>query len=199
MKIQQVAEMLKDLDIKLKLWSKGYAECNPKEKIVFLPMRYLNQDNLSQIALALLHEVQHIQRTTYDSNKLAKTKEEAFILNCVEDARIDKNLMDTYDLRPTYRKIYLEKFKEKGFKRTVPLFEQIALTTLLFVVNFANVVKASRKVLAFIKKEKLIARYLKIMGLLDKLEVEPTTTLYKKTREEVEDTTDAIIRFTDKE
>lgn len=186
-KITEVAKLLKEHNIKLLLWEEPYSKCLLKERVVMLPMEYLDPEKLLSICLALAHEIEHINHTTFDVERIAKMNtDEFFIFNCIEDVRLDMGLIAKYDIEDLYRKVYIDRYQRKPFKRKWSFFQQVGWGAILSVLSMTEAVKLTKKVQRFIKKHDIIAKFLRGAGLLDKLEEKPTDKLYLETREHIE-------------
>lgn len=192
MKITHIAKVMRKYNIKILLWEEQYAKCMVKERVILMPLDYLDNSKLPEIVLALLHEVEHINRTTFDAKKLTDTKDQFFILNCMEDIRLDQSLMERYKLESLYRKVYSKLFGGKPFKRNWCRLQKIAWTTMLNMLGLIDTITVQPSIGKFIHKHNIKAKFLRGVGLLDELEADPTPRRYSITRKHIQSVTNLL-------
>ena len=178
--IKKLRRMLSKSNVNLVVFDHDVPLCMPTTRTIYIPATYL-EEGLDDLALkttmlSVVHEVQHILRTTFDVSRLVKTKQERHVFNTLEDLRIDRPLIKQYGLKDVYEYTYIDPLKGKSFKKRTPWYVQVTYVLLLEMLGYST--DDHKDIQEFIHDKYLKEHAQNIIDMLNKLEKNPTDEAY---------------------
>lgn len=164
-----IADMFTEQGITIVLWKEDYARCVPRSKLIFLPVSFFDANKKNEIVMSLLHELGHIQHTTYDIAPLIDNDQELFVLNCVEDVRVDTKLLLRDKVSGMMYDFYFSLFRGKTI-RSRPFYKCVCWATMIKLLKLQGVATIPKAIEDYIAEEEIPLCFGLIGRMLDVLQ-----------------------------
>lgn len=138
--LKYIRKLLAESNVRIVVVDHDIPLCMPAKRTIFLPKEFMREglspDEMRATILSITHELQHIIRTTFEINRIARTRQEQQVFNTLEDLRLDIPIIEKYGLKDAYQKAY--NIKGKTFKARTPWYIKVTYVLLLHMLGYST-------------------------------------------------------------